>query len=253
MNPPLSVVVFGEPRPFYVQAANLLAKVPERSYLNMGKDGHDCVWDLPIHIPGLFEYVHGYECQPTPRIPVIVSEEPGPGDPEGIFRYHHSSLYRSGIGKLPYPLTLTALPGSDVGITDMDAINFVYSLYQYPDALKVEWDHYDDGSDDGVCWAAKKQNGIWAIVNRGTANPKDILRDLYAAVQRTRDIGRVHAGFYQNAQEQHQEIVKIVGNDPVMFTGHSLGAARAQIQAAEWCAQLSKPVFTLKPAMTGAV
>ena len=139
----------------------------------------------------------------------------------------------------------------EVGVTDLDAIGLVDSLYAYPTSAKVDWDHLDTGTDDGVYWGAKKLNGIWVIVNRGSANPLDFQRDLYALVQNTRDIGPVHAGFYQGSKDQHEEISALVGEEPLMFVGHSLGAARAQIQTALWCASLTKGVFAPQPATTG--
>lgn len=246
----LGVVVFGEPRPFFQAAADILAPYPNRSYLNVARDGHDYVWDLPGHIEPAFPYVHGGECSVNPRGPIAVSVDPPPGDPWGLFRFHHTYLYRAGLLKLN-PLPVTAVAGQ-TGITDLDVIDHVDALYQHSGSIQVSWDHYDDGSDDGVVWAAKRMNGFWLVVNRGSVTEQDFCRDLYALPRAVRDLGCVHAGFYIGAPEQHEEIRALIGTDPVIFSGHSLGAARAQDQAALWAAAQARPTFVARAAVTGA-
>lgn len=248
----LGVVVFGEPRPFFQYAADILAPYPNRSYLNKTPQGHDYVWDLPEHIEPFFPFVHGGECAKDPRGPVIVSGQPKPDDPWGIFRFHHTYLYRAGLLKLDQIAT-TIAPGQAEGLSDLDVLNYIDSLYQYPTSLKVAWDHYDAGADDGIVWAAKKLDGFWLIVNRGSVTEQDFERDIAAAVPvGTRDIGTVAMGFFMGALTQHQEVKALVGYDPVLFSGHSLGAARAQDQAALWVALGNAPAFVANPQTLGS-
>ena len=108
-------------------------------------------------------------------------------------------------------------------ITDKDLAGLCGDIYTSP----LAFDHLDLGDDDGVCWALKKLDGYDAIVFRGSVTFQDWIRDLRAAPIPTR-LGSVHAGFYDGMEKAWAE-VRALHTQPLMITGHSLGAARAAI------------------------
>lgn len=87
--PPIARVVFGEPKPGFVDLGNLVAAVAGRSYRNGDAIHHDIVTDVPATFPPA-EYVH-----PTPIIPV--SAEPPANDRYGPFSFHHIELYQAAL------------------------------------------------------------------------------------------------------------------------------------------------------------
>lgn len=114
-----------------------------------------------------------------------------------------------------------------------------------PTALIGEWDHFDLGADDGVCWALKKQDGFDIVVFRGSITPQDWLRDVYVlpfgafAPLQTR-VGHVHAGFYLGMENVWSELRPLL-SQPVIVAGHSLGGARACILTALMVADGTMP------------
>jgi len=120
-------------------------------------------------------------------------------------------------------------------ISDALCASLCQDIYS-PTALIGEWDHFDLGADDGVCWALKKIDGYDIVVFRGSITAQDWLRDVYVlpfgqvSPLKTR-IGHVHAGFFLGMEHMWGELLPMLGN-PVIVTGHSLGAARAAILTA---------------------
>lgn len=228
----LGVVTFGEPRPGFIQLADILAPYPNRSYRNNpeGVFGHDLVTDVPAHAPPEFPYVHGGECGVNPRH--LIDIDGPPTDPLDLtpFRWHHTYLYLAGMLKLD-PLPVTLLSGATEGVTDLDCLNLCGALYGDPAFAPVAWDHLDEGADDGIHWAAKRVGGIWVVCNRGTKNLQDTFRDIRGYSTTDPKLGPLEAGFAEGAPRQAAEVLTLIGGDPVLFTGHSLGGARAQIQA----------------------
>jgi len=45
-------------------------------------------------------------------------------------------------------------------ITDRDIAALCAGIYAYPGAAPVVWDYFDQGDDDGVCWALKRVEPI---------------------------------------------------------------------------------------------
>jgi predicted lipase len=86
---PISVVVFGEPKPGFQRLADVLEPLTIRSYKNC----EDLVTHVPCDILGM-DYVH-------PRALLQLNESPPDNDPWGILADHHSELYLNGIRKLP--------------------------------------------------------------------------------------------------------------------------------------------------------
>lgn len=129
---------------------------------------------------------------------------------------------------------------SDAAIATLCAA--IYS----PTALIDDWDHFDPGLDDGVCWALKKLGGFDIVVFRGSATLRDWLADLLVlplgklAPLRT-EIGHVHAGFYAGMEHVWLDLRPLL-TQPVIVCGHSLGGARACILTALMVKDGSPPV-----------
>lgn len=110
--------------------------------------------------------------------------------------------------------------------SDVDLVNICARIYQSTDG----WDHYDSGPDDGIAWALKKLDGFDVVVFRGSITAHDWAEDFRAFPTITR-VGTVHYGFYDGMEKMHMEVSSML-TQPVMVTGHSLGAARADILCA---------------------
>lgn len=94
----------------------------------------------------------------------------------------------------------------------------------------VAWDHFDDGSDDGVCWGAKWFGGVLMVINRGSKTDLDWIRDAEALADPFvhDELGPVHPGFFGGLERQRDEVLRL-GKAFYRFGGHSLGAARASL------------------------
>ena len=107
--------------------------------------------------------------------------------------------------------------------TDVDLVNLCAQIYASPNG----WDYYDSGPDDQVVWALKKLDGCDVVVFRGSITAHDWWEDARAVPLKTR-IGTVHEGFYSGMEHMWSDVAPML-TQPVMVTGHSLGAARADI------------------------
>lgn len=112
-------------------------------------------------------------------------------------------------------------------ITPALAVSLCSLIYKPVALLEGVWDHFDPGLDDGVCWALKKIAGTDVIVLRGSITPHDWMEDVNAIAVPSR-IGGVHAGFFAGMEKVWAEIRPLL-TQPVVITGHSLGASRAAI------------------------
>jgi hypothetical protein len=118
-------------------------------------------------------------------------------------------------------------------ITDQHAAALCSGIYNLPGSVPVEWDNYDAGADDGVTWALKKIDGVWLLVFRGSVTLDDWLCDLQAFSRWSPDLqAHVHPGFNRSIHGVWNDAKAIIGADPWIVTGHSLGAARAANAAA---------------------
>jgi hypothetical protein len=109
--------------------------------------------------------------------------------------------------------------------TDADMAALCGSIYANGCAPIVKWDYFDAGSDDGVCWAFKRLNGYDVAVMRGSDDPWDWVKD-FAALPIATDVGTVHAGFHIGTEKVAAEI-RSLATQPIIVTGHSLGAAES--------------------------
>ena len=108
-----------------------------------------------------------------------------------------------------------------------DAVLAALCASIYGITAPVGFEHFDPGNDDGVCWALKRLPGFDVVVFRGSLTFEDWVRDLAAAPVPTR-LGHVHGGFYLGLEHVWGEVRPLI-DQPVIVTGHSLGAARASI------------------------
>lgn len=117
-------------------------------------------------------------------------------------------------------------------ISDKDIAQLVLGLYAYPDSPSVTWDWLDDGSaDDQICWAIKDVDGTDVIVLRGSTTFTDWARDFNAWADpfNKTAIGHVHPGFLLGMEQMKSEALEKMTAKNFIITGHSLGAARADI------------------------
>ena len=117
--------------------------------------------------------------------------------------------------------------------SDALIVSLCAAIYDPIALISPTWDHFDLGADDGVCYGLKKLDGCDVVVFRGSITLQDWLRDLFvlpipALVPELTRIGHVHAGFFLGMEKVWGELQPLL-TQPVIVTGHSLGAARAAI------------------------
>ena len=216
--PKLRRIVFGEPKPGGSQFAGLLSKLDESvSYCNRtGPLQHDRVTDVPFTIPILgLDFSH-----PTPL--QFVSAEPPANDPYGIFRYHHAALYLQGVI-----------------MEKLDPI--IYQSALLCTAIYTDFGVWDAQAEtSGVVWALKKDGPRAYVVFRGSKTLFDWLNDLTALdpkvlasrIQKHDTFGLMWDGFLIGMDDTWKAISPLISeSEEVIFTGHSLGAARAGVAA----------------------
>jgi hypothetical protein len=126
-------------------------------------------------------------------------------------------------------------------ITDLEILKFADDIYY--GQTKTQWDTYDTGTDvydpdtglfkkdtDGICWGLKTVSGFDVVAFRGSANILDWIRNAQGWTNPYvhKGLGPVHPGFMSGMEETWAEIKPLLKN-PLILTGHSLGAARADI------------------------
>jgi lysozyme family protein/peptidoglycan hydrolase-like protein with peptidoglycan-binding domain len=91
-KPPLSTVVFGEPRPGYGQLADYLKDIPGRNYRNGSGINGDLVTAVPFTAP-LLPWTNS-------RAFTELNQPPEPSDPWGPFSWHHVTLYTQALSTI---------------------------------------------------------------------------------------------------------------------------------------------------------
>jgi hypothetical protein len=119
------------------------------------------------------------------------------------------------------------------------------AIYAAPGGLSIKWDYLDPGDDDGICWgllrmlfpdaspivgASSPLRMHDVVCFRGSATFTDWFRDLIALANPfVHDrLGPVHPGFLLGMEHAWKDIRPLLKN-PLVVTGHSLGAGRAAI------------------------
>jgi hypothetical protein len=209
----LKRVVFGEPKPGEQQFAGFLSALDQSvSYCNrVGPLQHDRVTDVPFTVPKLgLNFVHPTALQ-------FVSAPPAPNDTWGLFAEHHMALYAQGAASLD-PMTARCA-------------YLCRGIYAYPGDVPVQWDARQDTA--GVAWAIKFNGDQAFVVFRGSDTLFDWLRDLTGfdpAINNHAIFGPMWDGFLIGMVETWAAIKPLVASAAeVIFTGHSLGAARAGV------------------------
>ena len=87
--PPISKVLFGEPKSGFQQLATITSKVPGRTFRNGDHIFHDVVTDVPYYIPPLL-YSHDRDF-------TLVHGDPPAIDEFGFFAWHHIELYAQAL------------------------------------------------------------------------------------------------------------------------------------------------------------
>ncbi len=113
--------------------------------------------------------------------------------------------------------------------SDAEIAALCAAIYR-PRAIVEGFDQFDAGEDDGICWALKRLPGCDVVVLRGSVTLRDWICDFRALAQPSR-IGHVHLGFYDGMEHMWSDLRPLL-SQPVIITGHSLGAARASILTA---------------------
>ena len=217
--PTVRRIVFGEPKVGFPQFAGVLAKLDESiSYCNHpGTLRHDRVTDVPFSLPDI-----GLPfTQPTP---LITDKIQVPGVGFGFFSEHHMGLY---------------LAGAKAVLTDpvhLQCAEMCMAIYSAP--MPDYWDERQETA--GVVWGARWDRmspGRLYFVYRGSDNLPDWLRDITPIdpgnVVYDPQLGPVWGGFTIGMRETWDVQKALVGAAlEVVFTGHSLGAAHADIAAA---------------------
>jgi hypothetical protein len=211
-------IVFGEPKPGEVQFSGILQKLDESvSYCNRPGDlQHDRVTDLPFAVPALgLDYVH-------PTTLSFVSAAPASDDDYGIFAAHHMVLYDAGIHDL-----------RPVDYVHLECSRLCRGIYAYPGDEPITWDNRQCTA--GIEWGIKFDGKRAYVVFEGSKSILDWIRDLIGFAPSVNDatFGAMWGGFLIGMEYVWADIKPLVANaDEIVFTGHSLGAARADIAAA---------------------
>ena len=91
----------------------------------------------------------------------------------------------------------------------------------------------------------RRTNDGLTIAFPGTDNVSCWLDDLDIETVEVDGLGRLHAGFWSAWQAIADDVVKAVGNELVIFTGHSLGAALAILAGAALSLQGKSPIAVM--------
>ena len=117
-------------------------------------------------------------------------------------------------------------------VADLEVAQAIAALYDpLTGSDPAQWLHLDTGGDDDqIYWAIKlSASGVPIVVYRGSKLLVDWERDFEAVPYQENDLhlGLVHGGMYKGVPKSCSEAAKILGNEPYILAGHSLGAGRA--------------------------
>lgn len=119
-------------------------------------------------------------------------------------------------------------------ITDSQIAALLVQLY----AGGAGFDHYEPGQGDhGICWAAKIMPEEALFLLRGSVTAEDWIRDFVALASpfEHQKFGEVHPGFLIGMDDATDAMFAMWNKKArIVIAGHSLGAGRASIAAAEF-------------------
>ena len=118
-------------------------------------------------------------------------------------------------------------------LSDLQCAELCVGIYGYSGEPTVSWDHLElPQTDDGICWGLKRLDGYDVFVLRGSATIEDWWRDFdfIGELDTHPVLGDVHAGFFDGMPEAWSAMQALL-QQPLVITGHSLGAGRAAIVA----------------------
>ena len=113
--------------------------------------------------------------------------------------------------------------------TVLRAAELCAALYRPGAAADPNFAVYDEGNDDGICWAIAHDADADIVILRGSVTPEDWFDDIQARPYLSRRMGYVHRGFYLGMDNAWTDIRKGLRGKPITVTGHSLGAARSAL------------------------
>lgn len=205
-------IVFGEPRPGGPKFSSILSKLfTNVSYCNRtGPLEHDRVTDVPFSIPAF-----GLNFQPPSPLEFIKGTPPQ-NDDWGIFSLHHIQLYVQGA------------IAANIDPVHIQAVQLCAAIYD-PSST---WDKLIN--THGVVCGLKTVGNRVFVVFRGSDDILDWLRDITAIdvanIMAHAVFGQMWGGFLVGMPEVWAVIRPLLeGATEIIFTGHSLGAARADI------------------------
>lgn len=116
-------------------------------------------------------------------------------------------------------------------ISDIQIADLLIEQYGYSGSGPSSFDFFEPGQgDSGICWSAKRIDGVTHIQLRGSRTLKDWFRDFIAVVNPFDHsfMGPVHTGFALGMDRCWAQIQKeTIG--PYYIEGHSLGGGRVPI------------------------
>lgn len=114
-------------------------------------------------------------------------------------------------------------------LTDLDCANLCEMQYGADFNEFFDW----TATTFGVTWSIKKYPDFCAVVFEGSHNLPDWMSNFKAIMIQIPDLGGVEQGFYDGLPQTMEQINPLLPKDKLIYvTGHSRGAAHAQIFAA---------------------
>ena len=110
---------------------------------------------------------------------------------------------------------------------DAALVDLVMQLYGPDGSDPTQWDYL--GTSDIGYVAAKKVDGVWIVISRGSVTGPDWIENLNAVPIWHPVLGHVHAGFLAGVMA-HQADIEALVEPPVIYIGHSRGAAESDIR-----------------------
>jgi hypothetical protein len=118
-------------------------------------------------------------------------------------------------------------------VTSHSLVDAAHDIYTLP---STAYEHYWDL--DGIVLGHNVVGDCDVISLRGSLTREDFLDDANAIPKWHPQLGYCHSGFLEGMDDVYTQVRKVV-NKKVIFTGHSLGGARARILAAMFAANPS--------------